>query len=190
MTQYKTLNVKLSNSQLNKLKSGIKNRTEVTLNLSSNLTGNSNDETDFPHKLLLTNTQVAQIRKVFANDSLANIKFSKTQLSKIVQLGGFIPSPSIIFGPPIPEITSLVDPIIFSIVKKLKNTGTKKINKDILVDAELNIIGKKIKKGISSITGSGITLTKNEIKDIKVIKSLENRGTLLKGTTTKITNNS
>ena len=52
MTQYNALNVKLSNSQLNKLKSGIKNRTEVTLNPSSNLIGNSNDKTNFPHKLL------------------------------------------------------------------------------------------------------------------------------------------
>ena len=50
MTEYNTLNVKLSNSQLNKLKSAIKNGTEVTLNLSSNLIGKSNDETNFPNK--------------------------------------------------------------------------------------------------------------------------------------------
>ena len=55
MTQYKTLNVKLSNSQLNKLKSEIKNGTEVTLKLSSNVVGDSNDEDNFPHKLFLTN---------------------------------------------------------------------------------------------------------------------------------------
>ena len=60
-----------------------KNGTEVTLNLSSNLIGSSNDETNFPYKLLLTNTQVSKIRKGFANGSSANIKFSKTQLSKI-----------------------------------------------------------------------------------------------------------
>ena len=58
LVKYKTLNVKLSNSRLNKLKSAIKNRTDVTLNLSSNLIGSSNDETSFPHKLLLTDTQV------------------------------------------------------------------------------------------------------------------------------------
>ena len=58
MTQYNILNVKSSNSQLNKLKSGIKNGTEVTLKLSSNVVGDSNDENNFPHKLLLTNTQV------------------------------------------------------------------------------------------------------------------------------------
>ena len=50
--------VKLSNLQLNQLNSGIKNGTKVTLNLSSNLIENSNDETNFPHKLLLTDTQV------------------------------------------------------------------------------------------------------------------------------------
>ena len=53
MTQYNTLNVKLSNSKLNKLKSGIRNNTEVTLKLSSNFAGYSNDENNFLHKLLL-----------------------------------------------------------------------------------------------------------------------------------------
>ena len=57
MTQYSTLKVKLSDYKLNKLKSGIKNGTEGTLNLSSNVNGNSNDGTNFPHKLLLTNAQ-------------------------------------------------------------------------------------------------------------------------------------
>ena len=74
MTQYNTLNVKLSNSQLNKLKSPIKNRTEVTLSLSSNLTGSSTDETNFPHELL-TNTQVLKICKHFTNGSSANKVF-------------------------------------------------------------------------------------------------------------------
>ena len=56
MTQYSTLSVKLSRSQLNKLKSGIINGRKVSLNLSSNVIGNSSDETDFPHESLLTNT--------------------------------------------------------------------------------------------------------------------------------------
>ena len=61
MSQYNTLNVKLSNSQLNKLKSGIKNGTEVTMKISSSVTGDSNDENDFPHKLLITNKQVSKL---------------------------------------------------------------------------------------------------------------------------------
>ena len=73
MTQYNMLNVKLSNSQCNKLKSAIKNGIEITLHLSSNLIGNSNDETNFPHKLLLTDTQILKIRKAFANGSSAII---------------------------------------------------------------------------------------------------------------------
>ena len=90
MIQYNILNIKLSNSQLNKLKSAIKNGTEVTLNLSSNLIGSSNDETNFPHKFLLTNTQVPKIRKAFANVSSANIALSKTHLSKMIQSGGIL----------------------------------------------------------------------------------------------------
>ena len=90
MTQYNTLNIKLSNSQFNKLKSGIKNGTEVTLKLSSNIAGNSNDETNFLHKLLLTNTQISRLRKSFANISSANWKLSKTQLHKIEKSGGFL----------------------------------------------------------------------------------------------------
>ena len=61
MTQYNRLNVKLSNSQLNKLKSTIKNKTNVILRLSSNVIRNSDDETNFPHKLLLTNRDKLQI---------------------------------------------------------------------------------------------------------------------------------
>ena len=78
MTQYNSLNVKLSNSQLNKLKSAIKNETKVVLRLSSNMIGDFDDETNFPHKLLLTNRKVANLRKAFNNKSSANIKLSKT----------------------------------------------------------------------------------------------------------------
>ena len=67
MAQYNSLNVKLSNSQLDKLKSAIKNKTNVILRLSSNMIGNSDYETNFPHKLLLTNRQIANLRKAFDN---------------------------------------------------------------------------------------------------------------------------
>ena len=63
MTQYNTLNLKLSNLQLSKLKLGITNITEVTLNLLSNVIGNSNSEPNFLHKLFLTNTQVSRFLK-------------------------------------------------------------------------------------------------------------------------------
>ena len=88
MTQYNSLNVKLSNSQLNKFKSAIKNETEVVLRLSSNMIGD--DESNFPHKLILTNRQVANLRKAFADKSSTDIKLSKTQVSKMIHSGGFL----------------------------------------------------------------------------------------------------
>ena len=91
MIKYDMLNKKLYNSQLNNLKSWIKYGTQVALKLSSNLIGSSYDETNFP---LLTDTQVSKICKAFAVGSSANRKSSKTQLPKIVELGGFL------FGPP------------------------------------------------------------------------------------------
>ena len=78
------------NSQLNKLKSEIKNGAEVTLNPSSNLIRNFNNEINFPHKILLNDTQVLKIHKLFANGLSVNIKFSKTQLAKMLQSGGIL----------------------------------------------------------------------------------------------------
>ena len=77
MFKHNSLNVKLSNSQVNKLKSAIKNETEVVLRLSSNAIGDN--ETNFPHKLLLTNRQVTNLRKAFTNHLSTDIKLSKTE---------------------------------------------------------------------------------------------------------------
>ena len=70
----------MSNSPLNKLKSGIQNGTEVTLNLLSNVIGKSNDEINFSCKSLLTNRPVLRLGKAFVNSSSANITLWKTQL--------------------------------------------------------------------------------------------------------------
>ena len=84
MTQYKTLNVKLSNLQLNQLKPGTKIGTEVTSKTSSNVVGDSNDKNNFPRKLLLTNTQVSKLCKASANNSSANMKLSKKKCLDLV----------------------------------------------------------------------------------------------------------
>ena len=88
MTQYNSLNVNLSNSQLNKLKPAIKNETEVVLRFFSYMIGDN--ETNFSHKLLLTNRQVENLRRAFANHLSADIKLSKTQLSKMIHSGGIL----------------------------------------------------------------------------------------------------
>ena len=125
MTQYNSLNVKLSNSQLNKLKSAIKNETDVTLRLRlSNMIGNSDDETNFPHKLLLTNKQVANLWKAFANYLSTDIKLSKTQLSKMIQLGGFLGR---LLGPllktGLPLMKSVIQPLAKSVLIPLGLTA-------------------------------------------------------------------
>ena len=71
MTEYDSLNVKVSNSKLNKLKSGIKNDTRVTVKLSLDVVGDSNIDTNFPQKLVLPNLQVSRLCKNFSNDSSA-----------------------------------------------------------------------------------------------------------------------
>ena len=82
MTQYNSLYVKLSNSQLSKLKPSIKNETNVVLRISSNMVGDSNDNTNFPHELLLTNRKVANIRKAFANHSSLTLNYQNLNYPK------------------------------------------------------------------------------------------------------------
>ena len=123
----------MSISKLNKIKSG-KKWTEVTLNLSSNLIGNSEtnfdenyDQTNFPHKLILTNIQVSKIRKAFANSSLADMKFWQTQLTK-VQSGGFV----------YPEyynkfpLLKIINSVANSFEKELKNADRKELYSNLI----------------------------------------------------------
>ena len=125
MTQCNTLSIKLSNWQINRFKSGIKNGTEVTLKISSNVVGDSNDENNFLHKLWLTNTQVSRLCKAFANGSSANTTLSKTQLHKIRQSGGFL---SRLLGPllktGLPLIGNILKPLAKSVLIPLGLTAT------------------------------------------------------------------
>ena len=75
MTQYNRVNVKLSRPQLNKLKAAIKNKNDVIIRLSPNMIEDSNDQTNFPHELLLTERQVSSSRKAFSNNLSVDIKF-------------------------------------------------------------------------------------------------------------------
>ena len=177
MTQYNSLNVKLSNSELNKLKSAIKNETDVVLRLSSNMIGD--DEANLPHKLLLTNKQVSNLRKAFANNSSADIKLSKTQLSKMIQAGGFLGK---LLGPllktRLPLISNVIKPLAKSVLIPLGLTAAASA-----ADAGIH---KKILGSCNNIT---LIISNDEINDIiKVVKSLEDSGLLLKGVTETVQN--
>ena len=133
MTQYNSVNVKLSDSQLNKLKSAIKNETEGVLRLSPNMIGDSNDEDNFLHELLLTDSQVSSIRKNVLNNSSANTKFSKTQLSKMIQSGGFL--------------GKLLDPLLKTGLPLIKNVITP-LAKSVLIPLGLTAAASAADAGI------------------------------------------
>ena len=170
MAQYNSLNVKFSNSQLNKLKSTIRNETEVTLKLSSNVVGDSNDENKFPHKFLLTNTQVLKTRKAFANGSSANTKLSKTHLLKIGESGGFLGR---LLGPLLKTgslfLGNILKPLAQSVLLPLGLTAAA-----AATDAAIH----------KKMIGSGFTtliISNEEMNDImEKVKSIEDSGLLIK----------
>ena len=174
MTQYNSLNIKLSNSQLSKLKSVIKNENDVVLRISSNMVGNSNDNSNFPHELLLTNRQVANIRKAFANHSSTDIKLSKTQLSNMIQSGGFLGR---LLGPLLktgsPLMKSVIKPLAKSVLIPLGLTAAASA-------ADAGIHKKIVRSGHNNNTT--LVISNLEMDDIlKIAKSLEDSGVLLKG---------
>ena len=176
MTQYNSLNVKLSNLQLNKFKSAIKNETEVVLRLSSNMIGDN--EANFPHQLLLTNTQVSNIRKDFAHNSSANIKLSKTQLSKMIESGEFL-------GRLLGSLLKTRLPLISNVLKPLAKSVLISLGLTAASAADAGIQ----KKVLGSENTRTLIVSNNEIEDIiKIVKYLEVSGLLLKGVTETVQN--
>ena len=171
MTQYNSLNVKLSNSQINKLRSAIKNGTDAVLRLSSNIVDNSNNETNFPHKLLLTNRKILSRTKAFVNYKSFEIKLSKAQLTKI-QKGWFLK----FLMPLLKSGLSLLK----SVVKPLGILGL-----TAAASAAASTTDVAIKK---KVIGSGnhatLIISNDDMQDLlKIVKSLEDSGILLDGIT-------
>ena len=136
------------------------------------------NETNFPHKLLLTERQVSNLRKAFANHLSADIKLSKTQLSKMIQSGGFL--------------GSLLGPLLKTGLPLIKNV-IKPLAKSVLIHLGLTAAASAADAGIhKQILGSGNTTLKisnDEIKDIiKVVKSLQDSGLLLNGVNETVQN--
>ena len=137
------------------------------------------NETDFRHQLLLINRQVANIRKAFENNSSIDIKLSKTQLSKMIQPGGFLGR---LLGPllktALPLIKNVIEPLAKSVLIPIGLTTAASAS-----DAGIhkNILGPE------SMTT--LTISNNEIEDIiKIVKSLKDSGLLLKGVAETVQN--
>ena len=170
MTRYNSLNEKLLNSQFNSLKFVIKNETEADLRLSSNVIGNADDETNFPHKLLLTDRQVAKLHKAFANGSPTDIMLSKSQLSKMIQPGDF-------FG-------KLLGPLLKTGLRLIK-TVIEPLAESVIIPLGLTAAAAAADAGIHKIileSGTTALIISNEMEVImRIVKSLEDSGLLLKG---------
>ena len=179
MTQCNRLNTKLSNSQLNKSKSAIKNENDVAIRLSPSMIGDSDDKSNFPHELLLTNRQVPSIRKAFANNSSVDIKFSKARLLKMIQSGVFLDK---LLGP----LLKIGLPLIKSVIKPLA--------KSVLIPLGLTAAASAADSGIhKKLLGSGnnttLIISNHEKEDvIKIVNSLEDSSLLLKGVTESVQN--
>ena len=140
--------------------------------------GNSHEETNFLHKLLLTNRQVANLRKVFANNSSTYIKLSKTQLSKMRQSGRFL--------------GRILGPLLKTGLALMRN-AVKPLAKSILIPLGLTAAASAADAGIhKKILGSGATtliISHDEMEDIvKIVKYLKDYGLLLKGVSKTIQN--
>ena len=137
------------------------------------------NRTNLPHQLLLSNRQVAKIRKAFANNSSIDIKLSKAQLLKTIQSGRFL--------------GRLLGPLLKTGLPLIKNV-IKPLAKSVLVPLELTAVASAADAGIhKKILGSGnmttLIISNNEMEDIiKIVKSLEYSGLLLEGITKTVQN--
>ena len=141
---------------------------------------NSNDNTNFPHKLLLTNRQVANIPKAFAKNTSTDIILSKTQLSKMIQSGRFL--------------GRLLGPLLKTGLALMKSV-TKPLAKSVLIPLGLTAAASAADAGIhkkilgSSHSNTTLIISNDEMDDIlKIVKSLEESGVLLKGVCETIQN--
>ena len=169
MVEYNTANAKLSNLQLNKLKSAVKNKQEKILRLSARIFNGNN----LPHELLLTTRQTAKLRNVIENNMSTDIKLSKAQISKIIQSGGFLGR---ILGPLVK--TGL--PLLKSAIKPLVLLGLTAASSAIDADVQ------------KKIYGSGTATLKISNKEMnyimKIVQVLEDSNILLKSVTKTIKN--
>ena len=141
--------------------------------------GDSNDETNFLHELLLTERQVSGICKAFSNNSSVDTNFSRTQLSKMIQSGGFLGK---LLGPLLKAGLPLIKSVIIPLAKS------------VLIPLRLTAATSAADAGIhKKILGSGghttLIISNKDMEDlVKVVKSLEDSGLLLNGVTESVQN--
>ena len=170
MIEYSKAVVKLTDTQLKKLKTGVKNKTGTTLIMSLNMF----DGNDLPHELLLTTRQKAKLRNAFNNNMSTDLKLSKAQISKIIQSGGFLGS----------LLSKIAGPLMKIVVP---------LSKNILAPLGITAGASAIDAGLQKkIHGSGTTtliISNEKMNDmVEIVQALEDSNILLKGGTKQIKN--
>ena len=168
MVEYSKVNVKLSDTQLKKLKTAVKNKRGTTLRMSLKMV----DENDLLHKLLLTTRQKTKLRNAFNDNMSTDIKLSKAQISKIIQSGGFLGT----------LLSKLALPLMTFAVSLAKN-----ILVPLGIIAAASAIGAGIQKKIYGSGKTTLIISNKEMSDImKIVQALEDSNNLLKGVTKTI----
>ena len=171
MVEYSSkVNVKLLDTQLQKLKTAVKDNVGTTLRMNLKMSNGN----DLSHELLLTERQKTKLRNAFNNNMSANIKLSKAQITKIIQSGGFLGS----------SLSKLAGPLMKVAVPLAKN-----ILVPLGITAAASAIDAVIQKKIHGSGTTTLIISNEEMNDvIKLIQSLEDSNTLLKGVTSTIKN--
>ena len=174
MVEYNKVNVKLSDTQLKKLKNAAKNKTGTTLRINLKMFNGNN----LPHELLLTTRQKTKVRNAFNNNTSTDLKLSKAQISEIIKSGRFL--------------GRLLGPLLKTGLPLIKNV-IKPLAKSVLIPLRLNATASAADAGIhKKILGSGNTtliISNGKMIDImKIIQALEDSNILLKGITKTIKN--
>ena len=170
MVEYSKENGKLSNTQLRKLKTAVKNKTGTILRMSLKMFNGN----DLPHELLLTRRQKTKLRNAFNNNMSTNLKLSKSQISKIIQSEGFLGS----------LVSKLAGPLMQVAIPLAKN-----VLAPLGITAAPSAIDAGIKKKKTCSGSTTLIISNEEMNDIiKIVQALEDSNTLLKGVTKTIKN--
>ena len=174
MVEYKTIKVKLSDSQLNKLKSAVKNKQGTTLRMSARMFSTDT----LPHELLLTTRQTTRLRNAIENNISTDIKLSKAQISKIIQPGGFL-------GKLVGPLLKTGLPLIKNVIKPL----AKRVLFPLGLTAAASAADTGIQKKILGSEATTLIISNEEMNDVmKIVQSLEDSGILLQGFSETIKN--
>ena len=165
MVEYSKVNVKLSDTQLKKLKTAVKDKTGTTLRMSLKMFNGN----DLPHELLLTTRQKTKLRNAFNNNMSTDLKLSKAQISKIIQSGGFLGS----------LLSKLAGPLLKVAIPLAKN-----VLAPLGTTAAASAIDAGIQKKIHGPITTTLIISNNEMRDImKIVQALEDSNILVKGVT-------